>query len=170
MEEQLLGCMEKLKEIRSLVIVQTKMIKEMQLNCQALRLASHGYGPKKPTMEDVGQRKIEDKKTMGELLSQIISTSHNLSKLQYSNGIEEIFTNLKNLQPPRSSDYSPLLQGSGSLYAKRLEKIKYMGCKNFWIMPLRTRADFKGGGMIRARAWGSYVDAHVAIAPSPAAA
>jgi hypothetical protein len=156
MEEQLLGCMEKLKEIRSLVIVQTEMIKEMQLNCQALRLASHGYGPKKPTMEDVGQRKIKDKKTMGELLSQIISTSHNLSKLQYSNGIEEIFTNLKNLQPPRSSDYSPLLQGSG--------------CKNFWIMPLRTRADFKGGGMIRARAWGSYVDAHVAIAPSPAAA
>ena len=83
MEEQLLGCMEKLKEIRSLVIVQMKMIKEMQLNCQALRLASHGYGPKKPTMEDVGQCKIEDKKTMGELLSQIISTSHNLSKLQY---------------------------------------------------------------------------------------
>ena len=28
----------------------------------------------------------------------------------------------------------------------------------------------KGGTMIRARAWGSYVDAHVAIAPSPAAA
>jgi hypothetical protein len=153
MEEQLLGCMEKLKEIRSLVIVQTKMIKEMQLNCQALRLASHGYGPKKPTMEDVGQRKIEDKKTMGELLSQIISTSHNLSKLQYSNGIEEIFSNLKNLQPPCSPDYNPLLQGSGSLYVKRLEKIKYMGYKNFWIMPLRTRADFKGGGMICARAW-----------------
>jgi hypothetical protein len=43
MEEQLLGCMEKLKEIRSLVIDQTKMIKEMQLNCQALRLASRGY-------------------------------------------------------------------------------------------------------------------------------
>ena len=43
MEEQLLGCMEKLKEIRSLVIDQTKMIKEMQLNCQALHLASRGY-------------------------------------------------------------------------------------------------------------------------------
>jgi hypothetical protein len=142
MEEQLLGCMEKLKEIRSLVIVQTKMIKEMQLNCQALRLASHGYGPKKPTMEDVGQRKIEDKKTMGELLSQIISTSHNLSKLQYSNGIEEIFTNLKNLQPPRSSDYSPLLQGSGSLYAKRLEKIKYMGCKKILDYALEDKGRF----------------------------
>ena len=83
MEEQLLGCMEKLKEIHSLVIVQTKMIKEMQLNCQALCLASHGYGPKKPTMEDIRQRKIEDKKTKGKLLSQIISTSHNLSQLQY---------------------------------------------------------------------------------------
>ena len=67
MEEQLLGCMGKLKEICSLVIDQTKMIKEMQLNCQALRLASHGYGPKKPTMEDVRQRKIEDKKIMEEL-------------------------------------------------------------------------------------------------------
>jgi hypothetical protein len=39
-------------------------------------------------------------------------------------------------------------------YAKRLEKIKHMGYKKFWIMPLRTRTDFKGGGMIRARAWG----------------
>ena len=45
MEEKLLGCMGKLKEIRSLVIDQMKMIKEMQLKCQALCLASHGYGP-----------------------------------------------------------------------------------------------------------------------------
>ena len=53
MEEQLLGCREKLKEISSLVFDKMKMIKEMQLKCQALRLASHGYEPEKPTTEGV---------------------------------------------------------------------------------------------------------------------
>ena len=66
MEEQLLGCREKLKEIGSLVFDKMKMIKEMQLKCQALRLSSHGYEPEKPTTEGVEQCKIEDKKTMRE--------------------------------------------------------------------------------------------------------
>ena len=67
----------------------------MQLNYQALRLASHGYAQEKPTMEDVERRKIKDKKTMGELQNQTISTSHNLSKHQYSNGVEEILQSSK---------------------------------------------------------------------------
>ena len=33
----------KLKEIRSLVREQVEIIKDMQVNCQALHLASHGY-------------------------------------------------------------------------------------------------------------------------------
>jgi hypothetical protein len=139
MEEQLLGCMEKLKEIRSLVIDQTKMIKEMQLNCQALRLASRGYEQGKPTEEGAEQCKLEDKKTMGELQNQTNLASHNFSKQQY--WVEEIFANLKNLPPPCSPDYIPLPQC--------LDKIRCICFKNFWIMPLRTRADFKGGGMIR---------------------
>jgi hypothetical protein len=110
---------------------------------------SHGYEQEKPSIEDVEQRKIEDKKTMGELQNQIISTSHNLSKRQYSNGVEEIFVNLKSLPPPRSPDYSPLSQGNGSLSAKRHEKIGHMCYKIFWIMPLRTKVDFKGGGIIQ---------------------
>uniref|UniRef100_A0A2N9FH51 Uncharacterized protein n=1 Tax=Fagus sylvatica TaxID=28930 RepID=A0A2N9FH51_FAGSY len=52
MKELLLGCIEKLKEISSPVIDQMKMIKKMQVNCQALRLASHGYEQEKPTKED----------------------------------------------------------------------------------------------------------------------
>uniref|UniRef100_A0A2N9EGV1 Uncharacterized protein n=1 Tax=Fagus sylvatica TaxID=28930 RepID=A0A2N9EGV1_FAGSY len=128
-----------------------KMIKEMQLTCQALRLASHGYEPEKPTTEDVEQCKIEDKKTIGELQNQINSASHNLSKQQYSNQIEEIFARLKSLPPPRSPDHNPLKQGSDPLYVKRLEKIGCMSFKIFWIMPLRTRADLEGGGLIRAR-------------------
>jgi hypothetical protein len=127
--------MEKLKDIHSLVLDQKKMIKEMQLNCQALRLASHGYAQEKPTMEDVERRKIEDKKIMGELQNQTISTSHNLSKHQYSNGVEEIFARLKSLPPPRSPVYIPLMQGNGSRYVKRLEKIGNMCYKKFWIMP-----------------------------------
>jgi hypothetical protein len=83
MEEQLLGCMEKLKEICSLVIDQTKMIKEMQLNCQALHLASRGYEQGKPTDEGVEQCKLEDKKTMGELQNQTNLASHNFSKQRY---------------------------------------------------------------------------------------
>ena len=141
MEEQLLGCMEKLKEIRSLVIDQTKMIKEMQLNCQALCLASCGYEQGKPTEEGAEQCKLEDKKTMGELLNQTNSASHNFSKQQY--WVEEIFANLKSLPPSRSPDYIPLPQC--------LDKIRCIYYKIFWIMPLRTRADFKGGGLLRAR-------------------
>jgi Mg2+ and Co2+ transporter CorA len=100
MEEQLLGCREKLKEIRSLVFDKMKMIKEMQLKCQALRLASHGYELEKPTTEGVEQCKIEDKKTMGGAQNQTNSASHNLSKQQYSNWVEEIFARLKSFPPP----------------------------------------------------------------------
>ena len=139
MEEQLLGCMEKLKEIRSLVIDQTKMIKEMQLNCQALRLASRGYEQGKPTEEGVEQCKLEDKKTMGELQNQTNLASHNFSKQQY--WVKEIFANFKNLPPPCLLDYIHLPQC--------LDKIRCICFKFFWIMPLRTRANFIGGGMIR---------------------
>uniref|UniRef100_A0A2N9IJ13 Uncharacterized protein n=1 Tax=Fagus sylvatica TaxID=28930 RepID=A0A2N9IJ13_FAGSY len=129
MEEQLLGCREKLKEIGSLVFDKMKMIKEMQLKCQALRLASHGYEPEKPTTEGVEQCKIEDKKTMGGSQNQTNSASHNLSKQQYSNWVEEIFARLKSLPPPQSPYFNPLRQGSDPLYMKRLEKIDYM-CYN----------------------------------------
>ena len=139
MEEQLLGCMEKLKEIRSPAIDQTKMNKEMQLNCHALRLASYGYEQGKPTEEVAEQCKLEDKKTMGELQNQTNLASHNFRKQQY--WVENFFANLKNLPPPCSPDYIPLPQC--------LDKIRCICFKKFWIMPLRTRADFKGGGMIR---------------------
>ena len=43
MEKLWLECVEKLKEIRSLVREQVEIIKDMQVNCQALHLASHGY-------------------------------------------------------------------------------------------------------------------------------
>jgi hypothetical protein len=95
-------------------------------------------------MEDVGQRKIKDKKTMRELQNQIISTSHNLTTWQHSNRVEEIFASLKSLPPPRSPDYNPLRQGSDQLFMKRLEKTGCTCYKSFWIMSLRTRANFKG--------------------------
>ena len=133
MGEQLLGCTEKLKEIRSLVIDQTKMIKEMQLNCQALHLASRGYEQGKPTEEGAKQCKLKDKKTMGELQNQTNLASHNFSKQQY--WIEEIFAKLQNLPPLCSPDYIPLPQCLG--------KIRCICFKKFWIMPLRTRADLR---------------------------
>jgi hypothetical protein len=52
MEKSWLGCMEKLKEICSLILDQMKMVKEMQVKCQALHLASHGYEQEKPTKEE----------------------------------------------------------------------------------------------------------------------
>jgi hypothetical protein len=71
----------------------------MQVNCEALRLASHGYELER---SDVEQPKIKDKKTMRELQNQTISTFHDLSKHQYSVGVEEIFARLKSLPPPHS--------------------------------------------------------------------
>jgi hypothetical protein len=103
MEKPWLECVEKLKEIRSLVRDQVEIIKDMQVNCQALHLASHGYEQEKPTEEGVEQCKLEDKKTMGELLNQTNSASHNFSKQQY--WVEEIFANLKSLPPSSSPDY-----------------------------------------------------------------
>ena len=102
MEKPWLECIEKLKEICSLVLVQVEIIKDMQVNCQALRLASRGYEQEKPTEEGAEQCKLEDKKTMWELQNQTYLTSHNFSKQQY--WVEEIFANLKSLPPPRSLD------------------------------------------------------------------
>jgi hypothetical protein len=89
-------------------------------------LASRGYEQGKPTEEGVEQCKLEDKKTMGELQNQTNLASHNFSKQQY--WVEEIFANLKNLPPPCSPDYIPLLQC--------LDKIRCICYKIFWIMPL----------------------------------
>ena len=61
--------------------------------------------------------------------NQTNSASHNLSKQQYSNLVEEIFARLKSLPPPQSPDFNPLRQGSDPFYMKRLEKIDYM-CYN----------------------------------------
>ena len=138
MEKPCLECVEKLKEIRSLVRDQVEIIKDMQVNCQALDLASRGSEQEKPTKEGAEQCKLEDKKTMGELLNQTNSASHNFSKQQY--WVEGIFANLKSLPPSRSPDYIPLPQC--------LDKIKCICYKFFWIIPLGRMADFKGGGLL----------------------
>jgi hypothetical protein len=141
MEKPWLECVDKLKEIRYLVRDLVEIIKDMQVNFQALDLASRGYEQEKPTKESAEQCKLEDKKTMGDLLNQTNLASHNFSKQQY--WVEEIFANLKSLPPSRSPDYIPLPQC--------LDKIKCICYKIFWIMPLRTRADFNGGGLFCAR-------------------
>ena len=76
---------------------------------------------------------------MGGLQNQTNLASHNFSKQQY--WVKEIFANFKNLPPPCLLDYIHLPQC--------LDKIRCICFKIFWIMPLRTRANFKGGGMIR---------------------
>jgi hypothetical protein len=96
-----------------------KTIKKMQVICQALHLA------------------------MNKIKSYHFDFS-DLSKQQYSTGVEEIFATLKSLLPPHSPDYIPLMQEIGALYPKYLERIRYMCYKIFWIMPLGTRADFRG--------------------------
>jgi CRISPR/Cas system-associated endonuclease Cas1 len=51
-EKPWLGCVEKMKEICSLVLDQMKMIKEIHVKCQALHLARHGYEQEKLSKEN----------------------------------------------------------------------------------------------------------------------
>ena len=149
--EQLLECMDKLKGIQSLVV---ESIKKMQVICKSLRLARYEQGTptkedggqyatkernlainkqEKLTKENDGQCKLEDKKAMGAPQNQIIPPSRYSSMQQLLNQVKDGFAT------PNSF---PSLQipGHNILLSPRSDPFK----------PLRTRADFKGGGMLHA--------------------
>ena len=84
--EQLFECMDKLKEIQSLVV---ESIKKMQVICKSLRLSRYEQGT--PTKVDGGQCKLEDKKAAGASQNQIIPPSCYSSMQQLLNQVKDSF-------------------------------------------------------------------------------
>ena len=122
--------MEKLKEIRFLVLDQMKMIKELQVYIW-LVMAMNKRSQLRRTLSNARSkigRPWESYKIKPFQLN-----SHNFNKQKY--WVEEIFAKLKSLPPPHSPDYIHLMQRSGTLYVKHLKKIGYMCYKIFGLCP-----------------------------------